>query len=163
MVAEVHLVAGLNGSGKTTLARRLERTLPGVRFSLDEWMLRLHGLAFDAPGYPRLAEGCRELIWDTAAQVLRADVDVILDWNMWSRERRTDAVRRAADLGSQCQLHYVEVSLKTAIQRAAQRDDPAAHRLDETSIRHLSGLFEPPDKSEGFNLHLIRPGQSDPG
>lgn len=140
MVADVHLVAGSNGYGKTTWSRRLERTLPGVRFSLDEWMLRLHGVALDPPSYPRLADGCRELIWDIAAQVLRADIAVILDWNMWSRERRADGVRRAADLGSQCQLPYVDVSLDTAIQRAGQCEDPAAHRLDEASIRHLSTL-----------------------
>ena len=38
----VHLLCGLNGAGKTTLARSLEASLPAVRFSLDDWMLRLH-------------------------------------------------------------------------------------------------------------------------
>lgn len=146
-------MAGLNGSGKTTLARHLQRTLPGVRFSLDEWMLRLHGLAFDDPSYPDLADGCREVIWDTAAQVLDAGIDVILDWNMWSRRRRADAVRRAAALGSRCQLHYLRVPLDVAIERAQQRNDPAAHRLDAGAIRHLNTLFEVPEESEGFTLH----------
>ncbi|MBG6192490.1 adenylylsulfate kinase-like enzyme [Arthrobacter sp. CAN_A212] len=36
----VHLLCGLNGAGKTTRARQLEDELPGVRFSLDKWMLR---------------------------------------------------------------------------------------------------------------------------
>lgn len=49
MTAEVHLLAGLNGSGKTTHARRLEKTVPAVRFTLDEWMLRLHDMKFDDP------------------------------------------------------------------------------------------------------------------
>lgn len=38
----VHLLCGLPGAGKTTLARRLEAGLPAIRFSLDEWMLRLY-------------------------------------------------------------------------------------------------------------------------
>ena len=45
----VHLLAGLNGSGRTLLARALERRRPAVRFTLDEWMLRLYGLRYDDP------------------------------------------------------------------------------------------------------------------
>src|SRR5699024_10858501 len=108
---------------------RLENELPGVRFSLDEWMLRLHGMRFDDDRYPELADVCRELIWDTAAQVLRAGVAVILDWNMWSRKRRADAVHRARELGAECHLHYLNVPLETAQTRAAARTDPASHEL----------------------------------
>lgn len=56
--AQIHLLAGLNGAGKTTFARHLEATIPAVRFSLDEWMLRLYGLSVDDPqfrSWPRLA------------------------------------------------------------------------------------------------------------
>lgn len=110
--AEIHLVAGLNGAGKTTLARRLESTLPALRFSLDEWMLSLFGLRFDDPAYSGLADRCRELIWDLTSQAVRANISVILDWNMWSRDRRADAVGRAAALGVRCHLHYVDVSVE---------------------------------------------------
>jgi predicted kinase len=55
----VHLLAGLNGAGKTTFARHLEADLPAVRFTLDEWLLRLHGLRYDDPRYPP---------WPTAAR-----------------------------------------------------------------------------------------------
>lgn len=155
MAADIHLLAGLNGAGKTTLARKLAETLPGVRFSLDEWMLRLHGLRFDDDRYPELAQRCRELIWDTAAQVLAANVDVILDWNMWSRERRADAVHRAKALGITPHLHYLVVPLETAAAQAAHRDDPASHRLTDDSIAHMLTLFEEPRPDEGFTLHVI--------
>lgn len=155
MEPDVHLMAGLNGSGKTTLARQLEASLPGVRFSLDEWMLRLHGLSYDDPNYAQLAEGCRGLIWDTAAQVLNAHRAVIMDWNFWSRERRAEAVARAAALGTRCQLHYVKVPVGVAIARASDRHDAASHRLTHDDIVHLSQLFEPPESSEGFTLHVI--------
>lgn len=156
MVAAVHLLAGLNGSGKTTLARRLENELPGVRFSLDEWMLRLHGMRFDHERYPERAELCRELIWDIAAQVLRTGVAVILDWNMWSQQLRADAVHRARKLGAECHLHYLNVSLQTAQSRAVARTDPASHQLTADGIAHLAALFEPPDPAEGFILHEVR-------
>ena len=159
MTPEIHLLAGLNGAGKTTHARHLAATIPAVRFSLDEWMLQLYELSFDDELYPSRAETCRVLIWDIAAQVLRAGTSVVLDWNMWSRSRRAEAVERAATLGVTCHLHHVAVPLNVAIQRATDRRDPRAHRLDAQAVRHLSGLFEPPEESEGFVLHLLEDGQ----
>ncbi|MBZ2197071.1 AAA family ATPase [Occultella gossypii] len=38
----VHLLYGLAGSGKSTLARALAADGRAVRFTLDEWMLRLY-------------------------------------------------------------------------------------------------------------------------
>ena len=52
-------------------------------------MLRLYQLRYDNPHYPARAETCKDLIWDTARQVLRAGVDVVLDWNQWSRAAAT--------------------------------------------------------------------------
>jgi predicted kinase len=155
MAADIHLLAGLNGAGKTTLARELARTLPGIRFSLDEWMLRLHGLSFDDQRYPELAERCRGLIWDTATQAIATDVAVILDWNMWSRERRADAVTRAGRLGIRPHLHYLRTPLRTAMAQAARRTDPTSHRITADGIAHLRDLFEEPQPDEGFTLHVI--------
>lgn len=159
VTAEIHLLAGLNGAGKTTHARHLAATLPAVRFSLDEWMLQLYALSFDDELYPSRAETCRALIWDLTAQVLHTGSSVVLDWNMWSRSRRSNAVERATDLGVTCHLHHVVVPLDVAIQRATDRCDPRAHRLDAEAVRHLSGLFEPPEESEGFVMHLVKDGQ----
>lgn len=78
----VHLLCGYKGAGKTTYAKHLEKVLPAVRFSLDEWMLQLYpDLSFDSVGYASRAEICKDLVWETAKQVLFCDVDVVLDWN----------------------------------------------------------------------------------
>lgn len=47
----VHLLCGLPGAGKTVYARGLEADLPAVRFTLDEWMLRLYSWSYDDPRY----------------------------------------------------------------------------------------------------------------
>jgi predicted kinase len=39
LMPTVHMIAGLIGSGKSTFARRLERELPALRISLDEWIV----------------------------------------------------------------------------------------------------------------------------
>lgn len=158
---EIHLLAGLNGAGKTTLARRLEAALPAVRFGLDEWMLWLYDLSFDDALYPARAEKCRTLIWDLTGQIIRTGSSVVLDWNMWSRSRRAEAVERAAHLGVACHLHHVVVSPETAIQRATKRRDPNAHRLRADDVRHLAGLFEQPQETEGFVLHVVTETQID--
>ncbi len=154
----VHLLAGLNGAGKTTYARRLEADLPAVRFTLDEWMLRLHELRYDDPIYPELAESCKSLIWDTALQVLRARVDVVLDWNQWSRKRRREWATRAIQAGFEPVLHYIRVPLDTAIAHATIRNADGqvyAHVLDAAAVRHLASSFEEPGEDEGLKIRVI--------
>ena len=38
----VYLLCGLPAAGKTTLAKQLEEKQGAVRFTLDEWMIRLY-------------------------------------------------------------------------------------------------------------------------
>ncbi len=156
--ATVHLVAGLNGSGKTRLARKLESDVPAVSFSLDEWMLRLHQLPYDDESYPELSERCMSLIWDTARQVLSAGVDVVLDWNQWSRARRKLWRARVDAAGYRLVLHHVDVPVETAVRRAEERarlDVPGSHLLDAAAVRHLASIFEPPRADEGIEIRLV--------
>lgn len=78
-----------------------------------------------------------------------------MDWNMWSRQRRADAVRRAGEFGVPCHLHHLRVPMETAIDRATGRRDPESHQLTAEDIAHLRDLFEAPDPSEGFVLHEV--------
>lgn len=149
-------MCGLPASGKTTVARRLAAELPAVHFSLDEWMLRLHGLPYDDPRYGARVDACRELIWDVAARVVGLGLDVILDWNHWSRSRRADSRRRAEAAGASVRVHYVDVPVTVAARRAAARtaagEDAWSHRLDDAAVRHAETFFEPPADDEGFDV-----------
>ncbi|NCT91870.1 ATP-binding protein [Cellulomonas sp. APG4] len=156
----VHLLAGLNGAGKTTHARRLEAEGPAVRFTLDEWMLRLHGLSYEDPRYPELSERCRRLIWDVALQVLATGTDVVLDWNLWSRDRRERWRDEALSAGYRPVLHHVAVPLETALGRAEHRrcaGDETSHALTAEGVRHLARLFEPPTADEGLEIRVVSP------
>jgi predicted kinase len=157
----VHLVCGLLAAGKTTYARQLAAQLTAARFTLDEWMIRLYGLRYDDPTYVARLEGCQDLIWDVALQVLGLGHDVVLDWNMWSRKRRAFWQARAKDRGYEVLLHHLDVPLETAIAQALQRaSDPGAgisHVIDEAGARHFASIFEPPTADEGVPIRVVRP------
>ncbi len=154
-MTRVHLLCGLPGAGKTTHARRLAAELPAVRFSLDEWMLRLYALGYDESGYAEKAEACQGLIWSMAQQVLALGHDVVLDWNLWSRERRAEWFGKAASAGNEVLMHYVNVPVETAVdqvERRAKQGGAHAHQLDEAGVRHLQTIFEAPDPDEGMEI-----------
>ena len=138
------------------MAKGLETGLPAVRFSLDEWMLRLYpDLHFASGDYAELAEACKSLIWDTALQILSAGTDVVLDWNQWSRERRAVWAGKAQAAGAAVVVHYVRTPLQTSIERAAARAcrrEAGSHRLEEADVRHLAGIFQAPEPSEGLPI-----------
>lgn len=158
----VHLLCGLSGAGKTTLARELEVSLPAVRFSLDEWMLRPYpGLHYATEDYGSRAETCKNLIWETALQVLRAGTDVVLDWNQWSRDRRAIWHGNASAAGFAVLLHHVATPLSTAIERTRRRTlaaEPCSHALTDDAVRHLAGIFEEPSETEGLRIHRVPAG-----
>src|SRR5262245_36724722 len=155
--AIVHLMCGLVAGGKTALARQLAEDLPALRFSRDEWMIRLYGLSYDDPQYVERLEPCTDLIWDVAVDTLRLGANVILDWSHWSRHRRADALKRARTAGFDAVLHFLDVPIDTAIRRACHRlsTSPAdAHRIDVAAVRHFATIFERPTDDEG--LRIIR-------
>ena len=153
---KAHAMCGLVCAGKTTTARALAEDLPALRLTRDDWMLQLYGpIRHDDPAYVAAIPRCTDLMWEVAGQALSLGVNVILDWNHWSRERRADSRERAAAAGVDLVVHYVEVPLETAIAQAKARSaagDPSAHTIDEAGVRHLASIFEAPDAHEGTEI-----------
>lgn len=81
-------MCGLTGSGKTTFAKELELERSAIRFSLNEWMIRLYGHHMSRELFDKRFELCKSLILETAEKLLKVDVDVIRDIGFWKREER---------------------------------------------------------------------------
>jgi Predicted kinase len=155
-IGRIHLLYGLAGSGKTTVARSLSAGGQGVRFTLDEWMLRLYpDLDFESRAYGVRADEVRDLIWSVAEQVVLTGSDVVLDWNSWSAGRRRWAVNHAAALGAPVILHKLSANVDTASQQARERTgrgDRYAHPVTRAGNHHLAALMEEPISDEGIEI-----------
>ena len=143
----LHLICGLPGSGKTTLARRLERELPALRLTPDEWMARIVG-----DGYDDAKRAAVEAVqWEIAARALSLGVDVILENGFWLRRDRDDFRARAAALGAATKLHFLDVPRDELLRRLALRNAALPQdtfRIGEGQLDLWSTWFEPPTPDE---------------
>jgi len=126
-----------------------------VRFSLDEWMLRLHGLAYDDEQYVRLLPDCRALMLDTAAHVLRTGIDVVLDWNHFSPEQRAASAAWANEQGATYVVHHVTTSPDAARARLVRRNragEPQSHVIAPEELDHALTYCTSPTADEGHQV-----------
>ena len=140
-----HLIHGYIGAGKTTFARRLERELPAIRFSHDEWMARLYG---DDPPVDRFAEfhdRVSKLIETHWTRCVELGLDVVLDLGFWSRTQRSEIRATVLALGASARLYRLECSDDEAWRRVEQRNlylDGSLYIVRHT-FDTLKSRFEP--------------------
>jgi predicted kinase len=140
-----HLVHGFLGVGKTSFAKQLERSLPAIRFSHDEWMVLFYGT--DPPahlfeGHSRAVTEQIDLLW---ARCLELGVDVVLDLGFWSREERDQARARARAQGADALLYRVNCPEHVARARLRARNENLDGDLliTEATYDFLRMRFEP--------------------
>ena len=126
-----HLICGFIGSGKTTFACALEADRNAVRFTHDEWMVRLHGHNPPADKFQEYYKQVSDLIWADALAALTQGQDVILDFGFWKKADRDDARNKLA--GYDHELYLVVCDEETAWSRIEARNKNlgAGHLLIE--------------------------------
>ncbi|NOK61204.1 MAG: ATP-binding protein [Chloroflexi bacterium AL-W] len=151
----VHLMCGLPTSGKTTFARRIATERQAICFTLDEWMLNLYDYTIYDPEYGQYAVRCQEQIWSVALQLLACGVEVILDWSLWSAQRRKQWKDRIDAAGYPHRLYCFPHSLAVLQERLRQRnhEQPSGtHVISEAELLRFAPLFEPPMPHEGLTI-----------
>ena len=151
MIATLHLIVGLPCSGKTTLARKLEKKYSALRLTPDEWHIPLFGDDMNDKDHDARHELVESLLWDLAAKVLVLGVDVILDFGFWGRSERDDFRSRAAKLGVDFKIHFLDVPEEMLLERLAARNaqlPQGTFRIPETKLKEWILLFEPPSQEE---------------
>lgn len=145
-VSTVYLVHGYLAAGKTTCARRLEKETGAIRFSVDEWYLRLHvgdepTEHLDSDRWERLISLLDEVWTGVAAR----GVDVILDFGFWSRSARDRARSLAASLDAQVVLYSLVCDEATAKQRCLVRNEHpnGSFIIHDSAFEQLRSKFDP--------------------
>lgn len=159
----LHLISGLPASGKTTYATALRANVAGVLFCLDRWLITAFG-RYSLPEvgldeHTRRVLACRELIWESASELLKRSVDVILDDGFFYREHRRRHVALASGVGADTTIHFVDTPLDQVRVRLERRnaDLPRYNfHIDPATLEGFLGMVERPTPDEGAKIVVVR-------
>lgn len=154
--AQIHILTGGTGAGKTSHAHALAAQYGAMRFSIDDWMVRLFWM--DSP-QPIAFDWTMERIGRVEAQMrdnIRAlaqiGVGSVLDLGFTKRAHRADFARFAAQLGLPAALHWIDVPAderwRRVEQRNAQKGASFAMAVDRTMFDFMEGAWEAPTVAE---------------
>ena len=143
----LHLICGLPGSGKSTLAQKLELEIRALRFSPDDWLVKIVG-----NGNDEVARTAVESIqWDLAQKALTFGLDIILEFGFWSRSERETYREVAEKLGARTKIHYLNVpttELKKRIEKRNANISTNGFFVDPNLIDEWAKSFEAPTDEE---------------
>ena len=149
IVATVHLICGFLGAGKTTFSQSLAEQKSAVKFSVDELYLQLFTdeptRELDAQAFDRLLLMLNG-VWP---QIVKAGVDVVLDFGFWRRAFRDDIRDRASLVGAKTRLYWLQCPDDVALARCLQRNGLlGAFLITAQDYKELKAGFEPPASDE---------------
>lgn len=150
-----HIIVGFIGSGKTTFARKLEKETGAVRFTKDEWMVRLFGNTPPKDKFEEYDKKMTSLARDMAIECLKSGADVIIDEGFWEKETRNEIKERVIKAGAIPKIYYLKVPHEVMKARTLKRtgEPPVdSFTIDEESFNHYWKFFQPPNEDEEFIL-----------
>ena len=153
--ATVYILCGFMGAGKTTFAKKLEERTGAVRITKDEWLIRMVGNDPSIDGYEDYNRRMWELSRDVAFQLAAKGIDVIIDEGFWAKEHRDLMRRRAADVGAQPVVVYLDTPIETIRERVARRTlvpGKESFKVCEELFDALLQYWEPLGEDEEYVL-----------
>lgn len=153
-----HLLCGLPASGKTSFAKTLEAT--ALRFSVDEWMIRLYGHHISRELFDERLERCTKLILDLSKTLTSQQLAVILDFGFWKKAARAYATSFLKTHKIPFKFYYFDVPQKELWRRLELRNQnlpEGTFEITQDMLLMFSKQFEEPNADEGFEI--IRPAQ----
>lgn len=155
----VVLLCGLTGSGKTTLAAELERDLPAIRFSVDDWMLRLFGPHMPRALFDERNDAIKELLWGKVERLVALGVHVVLDYGFWRADERAAAAQRVAAAGGEPVLVFLDVPVEALARRLERRNaslPPGTFEVTREMLDLFRSRFEAPTRDEPLPIVEVR-------
>ena len=154
--AQIHILTGGTGAGKTSYARKLAAQYGAMRFSIDDWMVRLFWM--DSPRPPCFDWTMERIgrvegqMRDNIRTLAHIGVASVLDLGFTKRAHRADFARFAAELGLPATLHWIDVPAderwRRVEQRNAQKGASFAMVVDRDMFDFMEGAWEVPTAAE---------------
>ena len=147
----LHLMVGLPCSGKTMLAKKLENNLGALRLTPDEWHRHLYGQDALHPDHDIRHSKIETLQWNVAQAALQQGLDVILDFGLWTKIERDDFRARAALLGVDSKIHFLDVPEDELLRRLEVRNKQASKDVTKIPLSLMKTYlprFQAPDDAE---------------
>lgn len=131
----IHLMVGFMGFGKTTIAKELEKEIPAVRLTHDEFMVKLYGRNMPYADFHPNYKKIDEMLWCLAEKIIKSGTDVIMDYGFWSHQNREKAYERAKKITKSVIFHNVycdmNIAKKRILNRSAENQNELYIREDE--------------------------------
>jgi len=150
-----HIIVGFIGAGKTTFAKKIEAETGAVRFTKDEWMVRLFGNTPFDEKFAEFDNRMASLSRDVALRCLKAGISVVIDEGFWEKELRDEIRKKVLAVGGIPKLYYLEAPFETMKFRTLKRsENPTVDFfiISEEQFNHYWKFFQAPDTDEEFTL-----------
>ncbi|WP_409525706.1 AAA family ATPase [Nitrincola sp. MINF-07-Sa-05] len=150
---------GKMGAGKSTLSAKVARERGAVLVSEDEWLAALFpGEINDFNDYISYSSRLKPVLRTHVEKILAAGTTVVLDFPGNTRRQRAWFKDIYSPLGLPHELYYVVADDETCLKqlKRRQKKQPERAQFDtEEVFRMVTGHFEPPADSEGFNVEIV--------
>jgi predicted kinase len=151
---------GFIGSGKTTFAKKLEREMGLVRFTKDEWTVKIFGEDFTKGNlqndkFQEYDGKMTKLATEIALRFLKTGTSVIIDDGFWYRKQRDEMRQTLQDIGAVAKFYYLDTPVNVMRSRTVQRSENPpldSFYITEQEFNDYLKMFEPPNDDEDFTV-----------
>jgi len=151
----LHLVCGKIAAGKSTLCARLAAAPGTVLISQDFWLKQLFGDELvEVADYLRVSPKLRAAMGPHVADLLKAGVDVVLDFPANTVALRAWMKAIADEAGAPHVLHWLDVPDEECRERLRRRNAQGGHDFaaSDEQFDLITSYFEAPGAAEGMEV-----------
>lgn len=151
-MGEVVAICGKICSGKSYYAKNLKNN--SVILSCDE----LTSILFDnnlGDKHDEMSKRIWQYLLKKAEDIVKCEIDVILDWGFWSKKDRDYVKSYFASKGIVCKMHYIDIDEKSWQKNIDERNKRVLNGeggsdfyLDDGLMKKLISKWEEPSKEE---------------
>jgi predicted kinase len=153
-----YFICGFIGSGKTTFARKLEKEKGVVRFTKDEWTVKIFGNSFSKDNFKNdkfheYDGKMTKLATEIALRFLKTGTSVIIDDGFWYRKQRDEMRQQLKDIGAVAKFYFIDTPVDIMKARTVKRsENPSVDSfyITEQEFNDYLKMFQPPTEDEEF-------------